>query len=83
MCVRVPYLARVRSAAVTSPSATALTWATAALITWRDDGKDRLFLCLFLNKRSISDVSYGQLFPFTDQVGDLPHTCIPCHQYYH
>lgn len=30
------YLARVRSAAVTPPSATAFTWARAALITWRD-----------------------------------------------
>lgn len=34
--VRLSYLARVRSAAVTPPSATAFTWATAALITWRD-----------------------------------------------
>lgn len=31
------YLARVRSAAVTPPSATAFTWATAALITLRDE----------------------------------------------
>lgn len=29
------YFARVSSAAVTPPSATAFTWATAALITWR------------------------------------------------
>lgn len=40
--VRVSYLARVRSAAVTPPSATAFTWATAALITWRDRQRTRV-----------------------------------------
>lgn len=39
LSVLMSYLARVRSAAVTAPSATAFTWATAALITWRQKNK--------------------------------------------